>query len=156
METPKGKQVKMTKLGGARWRLETNDGAHQIFIEKVQDAVLLERADGSRIGTYTEWSPAIRVALRTFDQWNSKKEPSDASVDEAADEAILQISLEDLLEKMKPLEEKMVDLGARVTDPVLRETITPTEWMIVRQATRFARSMIRYHDLQQIRLEKRR
>jgi len=155
METPKGKQVKMTKLGEPRWRLSAGD--HEIFIEKTgQNETRLEHQNGDEIGTYPAWSPAMRDALRIFDRWDDASKPLHETVDEAAEEAEMQMMLQDMLEKMVPLEERLEPLATQVLDEALRATITATEWKIVRQALNFTKSMLRHHDLQQIRLEKRR
>jgi hypothetical protein len=74
METPKGRRVKMTKLGGPRWRLEM--GVHQIFISKEGPGTArLEHLNEDLIGNYPVWDQAMGEALRMFDKWEDATMP---------------------------------------------------------------------------------
>jgi hypothetical protein len=155
METPNGQQVKMTKLGGPRWRLEC--GEREIFIEKTDgETTRLEHQNEDEIGTYPDWGMAMRDALRMFDKWEDATKPPPETVYEAAEEAGLQVLLQETLEKMAPLEKKMGELAGMVTIEQLREKMECRDWAVVAQALKFTKSMLRHHDLQQIRLGKKR
>lgn len=78
MKTPNGLEVKMTKLCGPRWRLET--AFNRIFVEKCgPSAARLEHLSGEVIGNYPVWGHAMNDALRLFDEWTGKLPPPETT-----------------------------------------------------------------------------
>jgi hypothetical protein len=151
METPKGRRVKMTKLGGPRWRLEM--GVHQIFISKEGPGTArLEHLNEDLIGNYPVWDQAMGEALRMFDKWEDATMPPPETVDEAAEEAAMTLLIQKTLDTMAPLESKLEVIAPLLGRPIDREELRDTDWKIVIQAVKFTKTMLSHNAIQQKRL----